>query len=260
MAFTSMLKEDFLQAGRLPDLQIAGEKRLRTAISDVRDRVVRGVYEEVDFGSHDEWADTLRRARALAADFPLTEYRMAHGHTAPRSMAKIYFSDVPVFHYGHVRKPEAYERKKTDFHRWWHSDAELKKVMAKGEKREKGEKVLRYLGPHPVPMQGRIATQPPQAQKWPEEILAYGRKESLSQEFIARIQARVQWTMDSDRIAAADPTSTVLLEKLPFTTRLRTFGRHKSEVPAAMGSPQARPWSVEFRALLLLSEKGVAVR
>jgi hypothetical protein len=173
---------------------------------------------------------------------------------------KVFFTDVPVFHYGHVRKPEAYERKKTDFHRWWHSDAELAKVVAKGEKREKKEKVLRYLGPHPAMMAERMASMPSAPAKAPPgEVLIFGRESALPEGFTQRVQAKVRFTNNRKELAAADPAHTVLLEKLPFLARLRSLGRFQSKVPEAMGSPQARLWPAEFRALLLLSEKGVAV-
>lgn len=190
--------------------------------------------------------------RAIRVDRGIESYGDAQSF---RPAKKVYPSDAHVFHYGHVREPEAYQRKLSDFHRWWHSDEELAKVRAKGKKRDKSEAWLMYLGPHPACMKERIG----ERRHPSRSVLVYGAKSSLPEEFWGRVQAELRFTEDPREVLARNPEEVVMLKELPRLTRWRSFGRYASRVPRAMGSPRARKWTPEFQALLRFSEKGVQV-
>jgi hypothetical protein len=198
------------------------------------------------------WKWYPQEIRAIRLDSELESYGDAQSF---RPAKKIFQSDAHIFHYGHVREAKAYERKLSDFHRWWHSDAELARVKAKGAKRDRSELWLAYHGPHPSSMRERIGEQ-----RLPErEILVFGKRTDLPEAFWPRVRAELLFSLDPSEVLKRDPADVVLLRTLSPLVRWRSFGRFKSQVPDAMGSPQARAWTPEFRATLLFSERGVRV-
>lgn len=176
-----------------------------------------------------------------------------------RGWKKRYESDAVIWHYGHVREAAAYEKKKKDFHRWWHPDSEIAGVIAKGEKVERNEETLAYLGPHPSFMKERIQAQGGLTPSLKKSLKVLGRREHYSPAFLREVQANLEWTEDEAVILREKPEGAVLLRSLSPLSRLFSLGKFGSRVPRAMGSPQAREWTPEFRALLLFSEKGVRV-
>jgi len=176
-----------------------------------------------------------------------------------RNWTKKLESEAVIYHYGHVREAAAYEKKKKDFHRWWHSDAEIAGVIARGEKGDRSEETLRYLGPHPSFMMERIKAHGGLSASSDREITVFGRQNDYSPEFLSRVRARLTWTSEQSVLLKAKPEDAVLLSPLPLLARLFGGGKFSSGVGRGMGSPQARDWSPEFRALLKFSEKGVRV-
>jgi hypothetical protein len=174
-----------------------------------------------------------------------------------RGWKKRFESEAVIYHYGHVREAAAYERKKNDFHRWWHPDSELAGVIASGERSDRREPTLRYLGPHPANMRARIS---PSFESPPRSIKVLGDRSRFDSEFLARVQANLVWEETEMKLLESRPEDVVLLQALSPLPFILSMGKLKSRVPEAMGSPQARPWSAEFQALLRFSEKGVRVK
>lgn len=167
-----------------------------------------------------------------------------------RGWTKLFQSDVAVFHYGHVREPAAYARKLKEFHRWWHSDEEMKKIWSKGEKRDKVEKTLRYLGPHASFMAKRIQEAPALADG---VVTVWGHEKDWDARFLKRIRQPLHWTKNLSELKAPY----VLLDDLSFFEQLRTGFRFKSRVPKQMLRDDSRPWTKEFWALMRFSEGSV---
>jgi len=173
-----------------------------------------------------------------------------------RGGKKRFESEAVIYHYGHVREAEAYNRKKKDFHRWWHADSELAAVIASGEKSDLREPTLRYLGPHPSSMASRRGN----GRNAPRRaVKVLGEQARYSPEFLARICADLTWVSEEMKLLEAFPEDVVLLRPLSPLPFVLSMGKLKSRVPKSMGSPQAREWSPEFQALLRFSEKGVRV-
>lgn len=191
--------------------------------------------------------------RAIRIESKLRSYGDAQSFAKAE---KTFQSDVPIFHYGHVRTPEAYERKRWDFGKWWHPDDQLEKMLAKGNKREKQEHVLRYLGPHPVFMKKRIGDTPAPQEK--KHLLVFGDRKNFSTEFLSSVDAATTWTLDPTQLSGKNWDEVVLLEQLPLLQRIRFWGKFRSKVPLKMESERALPWNREFVAALKFAEKGVA--
>lgn len=194
--------------------------------------------------------------RAIRLDSKIESYGDAQSF---RGWKKRFESEAIIYHYGHVREAKAYDQKKKDFHRWWHADSEIPEVLAKGEEGDKAEPTLAYYGPHPAVMQERIASHGGLANLPRRDVYVYGRKTDYSEDFLARVQADLHWTQTAKAIVERKDENTILLRELPFWPRLFSWGYFKSKVPKKMGSPQARRWKPEFRALLKFSERGVRV-
>lgn len=206
-------------------------------------------YERVAVGKR--WYP--QEIRCVRLDSAIESYGDAQSF---RGWTKRFESDAVIYHYGHVREAGAYDRKKKDFHRWWHKDAELAAVIARGEKSDQREETLAYLGPHPASMRERIGALTPSRAG---DVLVLGKREDYAPDFLARVRASLTWTEEEMKLFERKPEDVVLLRKLsPFPFML-SMGKLKSRVPARMASPQAREWSAEFQALLRFSEKGVRV-
>lgn len=190
--------------------------------------------------------------RAVRLDSAARSYGDAQSF---EGVKKRFESDAFVYHYGHVREANAYEKKKADFGRWWHGDEELKKVLAKGARRDKHEPTLPYFGPHPLCMRERIGDGFFPRRK--EKALVFGRKEDLNPDLLAGIAADLEFTDKISRLLAFGPERTVILKPLPaWAFFLRWFG-FRSRVPSRMKSPQAREWGEDFLTMLKFSEKGI---
>lgn len=195
--------------------------------------------------------------RAIRLGSPIESYGDAQSF---RGWKKRFESEAFIYHYGHVREALAYERKKKDFHRWWHPDSEISQVIAKGEKVEKAEQTLRYLGPHPAVMKQRIEQHGGLAEPPRRKITVLGDRDLYSPDFLSRVQAEIEWTTDEKAILKEKPEDVALLKSLSPLAQLWSLGKYRSMVPNKMGSPQAREWAPEFLATLKFSEKAIRVR
>jgi hypothetical protein len=194
--------------------------------------------------------------RAVRLDSGIESYGDAQSF---RGWAKRFESEAVIFHYGHVRETAAYARKKRDFHRWWHPDGELAGVIARGERADRREETLAYLGPHPASMSARISSHGGLSESRTRAVKVLGGRAAYSEEFLHRVKGSLEWTEDERVILKEKPQDIVLLRPVSLRTLALSLGRLRSHVPATMGSPQARPWTPEFRALLRFSERGVRV-
>lgn len=198
--------------------------------------------------------------RALRTDSQYVSYGDAQSFHG--GGGKIFESDAFIYHYGHVREPAAYAAKKRDFHRWWHSDQDIPEVVKRGEASDAREKCLAYYGPHPQAIVARLyrlfGEYPPVAKR---DLLLFGNPADYSENFRSGIGTlKLRWTQNSGELLRAPRGTWAALAPLPISFQLRTLFRYRSQVPRAMESPEARPWTKEFRALLQLSERAVPCR
>ena len=202
-----------------------------------------------------EWRWYAHEIRAFRIDSFIESYGDAQSF---RGWQKKYESNVHIFHYGHVRDASAYEKKKTEFHRWWHSDADMQKVIEKGARRDPAEPVLRYLGPHPTVMRSRL---PARISKR-TTLVVFGRREDYSEEFLNRVNAELHFTLKESEIPTINSAGVVFLQCPSFWFRVKNFAFwiREPSIPKQVKSPQAKKWTKEFYALMALGAKGVSVR
>jgi hypothetical protein len=91
-------------------------------------------------------------------------------------------------------------------------------------------------------------------------VAVLGDRAQFSEDFLSVVDADLVWLQDERKIFEWKPEDVVLLRNpAPFTFIL-SMGKLKSRVPRAMRSPQARPWTKEFQAMLRFSERSVWCR
>jgi hypothetical protein len=189
--------------------------------------------------------------RAIRLDSPARSYGDAQSFQGWRKRLE---SDAFVYHYGHVREAGAYAEKKKDFNRWWHSDEEMGKILAKGKRRDRHEKTVDYLGPHPSFMKNRIGEE----KKSPSRLLVYGRPGDVPDG--VDLQTDLRFTESVTDLWKNGPEHSLVLAPLPLWARFLSFLGFGPKAPPRMGSPQAREWDSRFRFILELSARGVGVR
>ena len=133
-------------------------------------------------------------------------------------------------------------------------------MIARGETGDRREETLAYFGPHPIYMVDRITKQGGLSPLPWRTVKVFGNREEFSREFLSRIQSAMEWLDGEKKIFENRPEDVVLLRPLSPLGYLRSMGKLKSRVPRSMGSPQARPWSPEFQAILRFSEKNIRIR
>lgn len=150
---------------------------------------------------------------------------------------KIYESEVCIFHYGHVRKKEAWELKKHDFHHWYHSEKTIQGVRERSKSSDAQEPTAAYLGPHPQVMQERLrevakSDQPSD----PRTVVLLDFDRSLDASFIHRIRAdkvvHLTESGQNKRLRAENPGALVISAKPHWWEwrRLRRLRRKKAPV------------------------------
>ena len=193
--------------------------------------------------------------RAIRLDSPLESYGDAQSF---KGATRVLESDAFIHHFGHVREPERYQKKLREFHRWWHSDSEMPEVIKRGEKNDAHEPTVRYLGPYPRCMEGRMHAHLGDDLKLltakPARVLILGEASQFS-DLLPQVEAG-EARFGSLRDAKAFAPDVIV----PLAPKFLDGLRKRSRVPGKMGSPQAREWSQEFVMRLIFAEAGVKLR
>jgi hypothetical protein len=120
-------------------------------------------------------------------------------------------------------------------------------VIAAGDASDRNEETLAYYGPHPVVMTERLKKLPGSFGRPVTSLVVYGEA--------AVSHPALKYSSEVREVLRHKPEEVVLLKSLPLFRRL-TNREFRTGVPRAMKSPNARPWTPEFRLSLLLAEKG----
>jgi hypothetical protein len=173
--------------------------------------------------------------------------------------SKIYRSDVPIYHYGHVKTPAAYKNKQHYFVALHHDQDEKAKKRSLA-KEERPQKAIPYYGPHPKWMKSRMGDAFDATPKPATEAVYILSASPLPQDLAARIPHKTLRVVQSTReLGSVDPGQVVVLDDNGIRGFLRKL-RYPTQTPRSMESPQARPWPFDFWLALKLSEKGYGLK
>jgi hypothetical protein len=176
-----------------------------------------------------------------------------------RPCLKSYASEASIFHYGHVREQEKYQKKKADILTLYHSDQKMKKYKRREKRYDDMTEVLPYLGPHPRVMNERL-------------LRLGGFLEFPTFPFLYILTSpslHSEVSLLLPRIHAQDIKIVHRFWHIPFKY-WRSFAFYgdsflgdfwlPGHVPAKMRSSLARPWSRPLRFILRLSRLGIQFR
>jgi hypothetical protein len=167
-----------------------------------------------------------------------------------KNHTKIFFTEARIFHYGHVRAEDIYEKKMEDMSAMYDSDATVSQYY-NPKNRDKEQQCLLYFGTHPLVMKERILRMKDIWQlEEKNEITIVGNSEKYSKEFVSHIGAKkINWVTSS-----SDPHA-VLTNPSFFDCLFK-----RTNIPLKMKSKHAKNWSHDFLLTLQLSEKGIGLR
>ncbi|MGZ3787671.1 MAG: hypothetical protein ACXVLQ_04070 [Bacteriovorax sp.] len=192
--------------------------------------------------------------RAIKLKTPIESWGDAQGF---RNYKKIFYTEARIFHYGHVREQSSYKEKMRDMGSLYHEASDLEERLEKGLKDARKNKCVLYFGTHPKVMKERILRM---NDIWELEsvdhVYIVGNPEKYSKDLISKLAAKkVTWCKSRSVLPAVGKSNIIITEPTWIDHLLK-----RSTVPLKMKSKLARPWSDDFRFVLLASEKRVGFK
>lgn len=117
----------------------------------------RHFYGSYDYvGASRRWY--RREVRIVRNDKRIRSYRDAQGFRRQGAKLRVRLLDAHIHHYGWVKHPAAQQRKQLNFNRLWHSDDQVRAIVAQTDayRYDGSEPLERYTGTHPAVMLPRI--------------------------------------------------------------------------------------------------------
>jgi hypothetical protein len=230
-------------------------------INDIKEADAKG-FDAVKFRYFHFWQDHHQIAinkkwyplevRAIKLSSPIESWGDAQGF---RNFKSAFESEAAIYHYGHVREIDHYARKKRDMLKLYHDDSRIAKYRRRERRFDNQTEVLPFWGSHPAVMQERILRLGDQWESEPVELVEIVGDEKLCDpDFSKRvIAAQVRWIKSAKERTKG---SCLVFLTPSWWDRLR----YPSNVPLAMRSKLATPWSLETVLTLRLSEQGIGVK
>lgn len=115
------------------------------------------------YGSYDYIGDSRKwyrkEIRVIRNDKSIYSYRDAQGFRKGNDFKlNVKHSGAAIYHYGWVKHPKDQQVKQKQFHRMWHSDDKLEKMISNTEEFDYSQidSLKPFTGTHPEVLQGRI--------------------------------------------------------------------------------------------------------
>lgn len=114
------------------------------------------------YGSYDYVADSRKwykhEVRIIRRNQGILSFRDAQGFQCKGKPLNVKPVDAYIYHYGWVKPPEAQQLKQQHFHKMWHSDEAVKKLVGNEYQFDYSaiDSLIRFEGTHPAVMQNRI--------------------------------------------------------------------------------------------------------
>ncbi len=174
-----------------------------------------------------------------------------------RHHKKVYYSDVVIYHYGHVRKQEAYQEKKEDILKLYHAQEKLKKYQKREKKLDNITETLSYFGHHPAVMKERIQRLEGNFEKKVKDKLyllsSEAQKEELK-DFLPRLMVKELHLVSSLKDI---PFSSYKNESISLKPNMLSNFLLNEKTPLKMRSSFAQNFPIKMLLTFKLSEKGI---
>jgi len=115
------------------------------------------------YGSYEFVGDSTRwyrkEIRIIRCDHSIRSFRDAQGFRKSGRVLNVKETGAEIFHYGWVKSPIHQQEKQKYFHKLWHNDKWVKKMVSVESEFDysKIDSLKRFTGTHPAVMQNRIA-------------------------------------------------------------------------------------------------------
>lgn len=137
---------------------------IRIAMEDfLEDKMVDGLlFNYIHFYGNYSHIGSSRRwyrheIRVIRNDKSIHSFRDAQGFRKNNDFLRVKKINARIFHYGWVKKPEQQQEKQKNFHKLWHSDEKVKKMVKDNTYDYSQIDLLKkFTGTHPAVMQERI--------------------------------------------------------------------------------------------------------
>ena len=117
------------------------------------------------YGSYDYVGDSTRwyrkEVRIIRNNPSIKSFRDAQGFRINDRPLKVKQVDATMFHYGWVKPPDKQQAKQKQFHRLWHNDEKVNKIVGQDDDFDYSviDSLSHFTGAHPAVMKDRIARQ-----------------------------------------------------------------------------------------------------
>lgn len=114
------------------------------------------------YGSYDYVGDSRRwyrnEVRVIRNDKSIRSYQDAQGFRKNNQKLKVKLIEATMFHYGWVKPPEKQQEKQKSFHKMWHADDSVEKMVGSAAKFDYSniDSLAKFKGNHPTVMRPRI--------------------------------------------------------------------------------------------------------
>lgn len=166
---------------------------------------------------------------------------------------RVYTSDVPIYHYGHVRDQKKYLEKTLEMRKMYYSGFRLKRKLFKVHMGYR-EKVIPFLGDHPSVMKSRMdrLEDRPKSSK-EQSVIIRGDKTSLSSDLVKSLHCKDLTFVEPGESLPRGFTGRVV-DLAPQSWMDRILGRG---VPRTMDAKDAPPWTKDMDFILQCSAQGL---
>lgn len=159
------------------------------------DRVEGLLFDYLHFyGSYDYVGNSRtwyrHEIRVIRNDKSIRSYLDAQGFRKHGRKLAVKPVEAAIYHYGWVKPPARQQAKQENFHRYWHTDQWMKKVVQKTSEFDYSgiDSLARFTGTHPEVMKNRIALK-----NWKFDFDPTKNKPAFIQTFLKNVEQITGW-------------------------------------------------------------------
>jgi hypothetical protein len=152
------------------------------------------------YGSYDYVGNSRRwyrnEIRVIRNDKHIRSYKDAQGFRKNDEKLHVKPIDASIYHYGWVKPPKAQQDKQKSFHKMWHDDESVKKMVSAADEFDYTtiDSLTEFTGTHPAVMQKRI-----QNKNWDFTFDTSKINLSAKDKLLAQIEKLSGWRVGENR-------------------------------------------------------------